>query len=100
MALLSARVSVSRLLVAAGIAALWGLMPSAQAGSATADSIWDRKNALQRAMEAMPAGATLTRQECQTLEVGLDNIRYRCTVWWSDAPVSPPASQPAPSATP
>ena len=100
MALLSARVSVSRLLVAAGIAALWGLMPSAQAGSATADSIWDRSNALQRALQAMPADATVTKQNCQTLEIGLDNIRYRCTVWWNDPPASPPASQPTPSATP
>jgi hypothetical protein len=100
MVLLSDRVRVSRLLLTAGIAALWCVMPPAQAGSATADSIWDRKNALQRAMQAMPAGATVTKQNCQTLEIGLDNTRYRCTVWWSDAPVSPPASQPTPAATP
>lgn len=96
----SARLRAQLYLVAVGIAALSALPPPAQAGSATADSIWDRKSALQRAMEAMPAGATLTRQECQTLEVGLDNIRYRCTVWWSDPVVNPPASQPAPAATP
>lgn len=66
----------------------------ARAGSATADSIWDRKNALQRAMQAMPAGATLTNQRCETLEVGLDNLRYRCTVWWSDPPATAP--EPAP----
>ena len=96
----SARLHAQLCVVALGIAALSALLPPARAGSATADSIWDRKNALQRAMGAMPAGATLTRQECQTLEVGLDNIRYRCTVWWSDPPVSPPASQPAPAASP
>ena len=70
------------------LAALCALVPPAQAGSATADSIWDRKNALQRALEAMPAGATVTNQSCETLEVGLDNIRYRCTVWWSDPPAN------------
>ena len=100
MVLLSARMRVSGLLLAAGITALWGLMPSAHAGSSTADSIWDRSNALQRAMEAMPAGATVTKQNCQTLEIGLDNTRYRCTVWWNDPPASPPASQPTPSTTP
>ena len=95
-----ARLRAQLCLVAVAIAALGALPPPAQAGSATADSIWDRKNALQRAMEAMPAGATLSQQECQTLEVGLDNVRYRCTVWWSDPPASPPVRQPAPAATP
>ena len=81
-------------LLAAWLGALTAAAAPVQAGSATADSIWDRQNALQRAMEAMPAGATVTQQNCQTLEIGLDNIRYRCTVWWSDAPVTPPSSQP------
>lgn len=77
-------------LVAAALTAACALVAPAQAGSATADSIWDRKNALQRAMEAMPAGATVTKQNCETLEIGLDNTRYRCTVWWSDPPAATP----------
>lgn len=78
------------------LAAVVALGAPALAGSATADSIWDRKNALERALQAMPAGATLTKQTCETLEIGLDNIRYRCTVWWSD----PPAVAPAPASAP
>ena len=85
--------SVRSWLLAAWLGTLTGAGAPVQAGSATADSIWDRKNALQRAMEAMPAGATVTNQSCETLEVGLDNIRYRCTVWWSDPAVSPPAGR-------
>jgi hypothetical protein len=56
--------------------------PAAWAGSATAESIWDRTNALERAREQVPAGATVTRERCQEIEVGLDNIRYRCSVEW------------------
>ena len=80
----------------AALAAALALGAPALAGSATADSIWDHKNALQRAMQAMPAGATLTNQRCETIEVGLDNIRYRCTVWWSDTPAPAPAAAPVP----
>ena len=56
--------------------------PAVWAGSATAESIWDRNNALERAREQVPAGATVTRERCQEIEVGLDNIRYRCSVEW------------------
>jgi hypothetical protein len=67
----------------------------ARAGSATAESIWDRSHALQEAMQQVPAGATVTDQRCQELEVGLDNFRYRCTVEWrSPAPQVRPDSQP------
>lgn len=65
----------------AGLALLLPGLP-AWAGSATAESIWDRSHALQEAMQQVPAGATVTDQRCQELEVGLDNFRYRCTVEW------------------
>lgn len=56
----------------------------ARAGSATSESIWDRSHALQEALQQVPAGASVTDQRCQELEVGLDNLRYRCTVEWQD----------------
>jgi hypothetical protein len=56
--------------------------PPAWAGSATAESIWSRENALEQARQQMPPGATVTREHCQEIEVGLDNLRYRCSVEW------------------
>ena len=77
------------------LALLAVLAPPGRAGSATADSIWDHRNALQRALQQVPAGATVTGQRCQTIEVGLDNFRYRCTVEWTTAPEpAPPAAAP------
>lgn len=54
----------------------------AWAGSATAESIWDRAHALEQARQQVPQGAVITRERCQEIEVGLDNIRYRCSVEW------------------
>ncbi|EDY38133.1 hypothetical protein CPCC7001_1012 [Cyanobium sp. PCC 7001] len=67
--------------------------PAASAGSITSSSVWDRDNALQRAREQMPAGATETRHRCEEVEVGMNNVRYRCTVWY-DEPAA--ADDPAP----
>lgn len=61
----------------------------ARAGSATSESIWDRSHALQEALQQVPAGASVTDQRCQELEVGLDNLRYRCTVEWQDPAGTP-----------
>ena len=72
----------------------------ALAGSITADSVMDKAGARQAAMSQVPKGATVTKTKCLDLEVGMDNIRYRCTVWFSDPPVQPPAAAPLPSATP
>lgn len=71
------------LLCALGVV-LAGAAP-ARTGSITASSIWDRDNALQRARDQMPAGATVTRERCEEIEVGMNNIRYRCTVWFEPA---------------
>jgi hypothetical protein len=68
----------------------------AQAGSITAESIWDKGNAIQRAQSQVPAGATVTRTECTVVNVRTGNYRYICTVFFSDAPA--PASPSAPSA--
>jgi hypothetical protein len=44
----------------------------------------------------VPKGATVTRTVCEDLEVGLDNTRYRCTVYYTTAPApaAPASSQP------
>ena len=73
----------------------------AQAGSITASSIWDRRNALERAREQLPQGAVVTGEHCQEVEVGIGNIRYLCTVEYQPAPspaapadTAPPAGSP------
>lgn len=65
----------------------------ARAGSSTADSTWDSANALQRAMEGVPAGAKVTRTNCQDIALPGNNDRYRCTVFYED-PTSPSTSPP------
>lgn len=72
----------------------------ALAGSITADSVMDKSGARQEALEQVPKGATITRTKCQEIEIGMDNIRYRCTVWYTTAPVVSPAPAPLPGATP
>ncbi|MFQ6537277.1 MULTISPECIES: hypothetical protein [Aphanothece] len=84
-------------LVLAG-AALLLPAPAVLAGSITSSSVWNRENALQRAREQMPAGATVTRERCEEIGVGFDNFRYRCTVWFTTAP--DPAPAPAPDLAP
>lgn len=65
----------------------------ARAGSETAESVWNEANALQRAQEQVPAGATITGHRCESFGVGFNNTRYRCTVQYSQ---DPPAATPAP----
>jgi len=72
------------------------LAPAARAGSATASSIWKKSNALQRARQQMPAGAIVTAERCQEVEVGMGNIRYLCTVEFSTPTPGQPSAQPAP----
>jgi len=76
----------------------------ARAGSVTADSINDHSAALQEALSRVPRGATVSRSQCQSMQVGGFGLpRWRCTVWFSEAPPSPaadpsqsPATAPAP----
>ena len=66
-------------------AALLLLAPcSAWAGTAVGESIWDRNNALQRAMQSVPAGAQVTNTQCQDIEVGTGNDHYLCQVTYSE----------------
>ena len=69
----------------------------ALAGSITVDSIFDKQAAQQEALSDMPRGASVTRSECQEISVGLDNSRYRCTVWYVK-PTPQTGPQPTPSA--
>jgi len=65
----------------------------ARAGSATAESVFNRQATRQQAMSQVPRGAKVTRTVCEELEVGLDNTRYRCTVFYTN----PPAGQAVPA---
>ena len=77
-------------------ALLLGLMAApAQAGSVTAESIWDKSNAIQRAQSQVPAGATVTRTECTEVNVRTGNYRYICTVFYADPPATPSPSAPS-----
>lgn len=67
------------------------LPPTAQAGSITAESIWDQGNALQRAQEQLPAGATVTGHRCTEVNVRTGNYRYICTLEYSLPPPATPA---------
>lgn len=69
----------------------------ARAGSVTADSINDHSAALQAALSQMPRDATATRSQCQSIQVGGFGLpRWRCTVWFNDAPApaTPAPGQP------
>ena len=67
----------------------------ALAGSVTAESIWDKRNALQRAQSQLPVGSTVTRTQCTEVNVRTGNYRYICTVEYSTTPSSG-SSAPAP----
>lgn len=78
------------------LALLWtlALAPVARAGSITAESVMDENNARQRALQQVPRDATVTRTRCSDFTVGLDNFRYRCTVWYEPAAPGEPDQQP------
>ena len=61
-----------------------------QARSVTCHSIWSQTNALARAQSLLPAGAVVSSSQCQTVEVGLDNERYLCSITY-ELPPAPPA---------
>jgi hypothetical protein len=70
----------------------------AWAGSVTTESIFDRQATRQQAKSQVPKGATITRTVCEDLEVGMDNTRYRCTVFYTTTPTSPAPATTAPAA--
>jgi hypothetical protein len=78
-------------------ALLLGFSPAAQAGSITAESIWDKKNAIQRAQEQLPANATVTNTHCTVVNVRIGNYRYICTLDYTTTPAATPPSSASPS---
>jgi hypothetical protein len=84
------------LLLSLPISALVLIAPPAHAESRTAESIWSQSDAQQRAVDQIPetdrAGITNTR--CQEVGVGrMGSLpRFRCTVWFTSTPASPPPS--------
>jgi len=52
-----------------------------QAGSITAESVWDEADATQRAEEQVPQGSTVTDTKCRVIQVK-ESDRYRCTVFF------------------
>ncbi|MEY3543950.1 MAG: hypothetical protein RLZZ247_107 [Cyanobacteriota bacterium] len=78
-------------------ALLLGLSPAAQAGSITAESIWDKKNAIERAQQQLPANATVTSTHCTVVNVSIGNYRYICTLEYTTAPGAPAPSSASPS---
>ena len=79
-------------LASASLLLALGAMP-AQAGSVTAESVWDRTNAIQRARSQLPAGASVTRTQCTEVNVRDGNYRYICTLDYADPiPAAAPRS--------
>jgi hypothetical protein len=73
----------------------------AQAGSVTSQSVWGKSNAIDRAMQQVPAGATVTGTSCDEVNVGIGNYHYTCTVEFTEAPANPGgAASPAPAPAP
>jgi len=66
--------------------------PAARADSITAESIWDKGDAIQRAQSQLPAGATVTRSRCTEVNVRTGNYRYICTLFFTTAPAAAPSS--------
>lgn len=66
----------------------------ARADSVTAESIWDKSNAIQRAQEQLPANATVTGSNCTVVNVRTGNYRYICTVHYT---LTPPSGSSAPA---
>ncbi len=77
------------------------LTTPARAGSATAESVWDRNDARKRALQQIPRGAAETGTQCEEISVGNGDSRYRCTVFFADPPAEakPSGAQPDPAHT-
>jgi hypothetical protein len=61
-------------------------------------SVWSKSNALGRAQALLPAGAVVSSSDCQTVEIGMDNERYICSITYELPPAgtkAPGPSQPA-----
>lgn len=86
-----------RWLLAATLVGLMVAPPPSHAGSSTAESVWDRRNARARALEQVPRGAVISRERCMVIGMRGNEERYRCTLWYT-APT--PEMAPAPAKQP
>lgn len=82
-------VSTAALALASGL--LLGPVPplqpgAAQAGEASAQSSLGQEDAIQQALERMPAGNAMTNYRCEDLVQPLISSLYRCTVEWGPLP--------------
>ena len=95
-----ARAGLAPLALASGLGLLLSLLAPlpGRAGSATAESIWDRQHARLQALAQLPRGAVVTRQSCLEIGIRIGDFRYRCTVWYTLEPAGPtePPAQPLP----
>tara|TARA_E500000178_G_C16617263_1_gene571713 strand:+ start:188 stop:427 length:240 start_codon:yes stop_codon:yes gene_type:complete len=75
--------SMKKFFAIAAVAAVGagGIAP-AVAGSATAQSQWNRGQAVERAKEHVPAGATVTGTQCSERLMD-DNNLWTCKVTWN-----------------
>jgi hypothetical protein len=71
---------MARLLL--GLLFLSTTMP-ALAGSATAQSIWKQGQAMEKARQQVPTGATVTGSHCSVIDSARDTV-WTCTVMWDD----------------
>ncbi len=74
--------------------ALLSLPLAAKADSVVGESVWGRKNAIERARQSLPPGAQVTATDCQEIEVGLGNYHYQCRLTYSDGPSAPAPASP------
>jgi hypothetical protein len=70
------------------------------AKTVTGQSIWSQSNALARAQSLLPAGAVVSSSQCQTVEVGIDNERYLCSITYELPPAPPAGSIPSGGTSP
>jgi hypothetical protein len=84
------------LLLAAGLLLSLGSLGQAlaQTRSITAESIWDKSNAIERAQQQLPANATVIDSKCTVVNVRTGNYRYICTLTYT---LTPPNGSSAPA---
>jgi hypothetical protein len=77
--------SVPLAIALASAAVLW-TSPPALAGTATGESTRGQQAALQKALEQMPAGNTMTTYSCENVVQPMGETLHRCTIQWAPTP--------------
>ncbi len=58
-----------------------GLSANAYAGSAMVQSV-DEEVAMNRALEKVPEGKKVSDSSCKSIQMGMFDTAYQCTVYW------------------